>query len=367
MLKRLTGKITLCALVAAISCSVPALAAAKEYMLAGTKPDKLFLIDIRARKVERSYTVPNAGDMMMTIVPSPDGKRAYVLTNHMSSVSGIDLDTGKQVFRADFSSGDVNVKDFFALDVSPDGKELYTYQLTTERHPAEYKVLEPRIVVYNTSGGINAKPVRSFPAPRRIQMLMAAKQGGWLYALGFDLYKIDPKTGRIVETVGVMNWKRPGFSKPDVLDFWPLWDQTSIFSTPYYTSRTDVAATDANAAKSGIMTLDLKTGAHKFSDFETTAVLMFSSVISPTRPDEAFAVYTQLTKIDMKANKLAGRVDLPHTYYAVNISRDGNEVYVGGAMCDIGVYDHSSLKRIGEVKLPGCGDMSLATIRMIER
>lgn len=367
MLKHLTGKRALCALAVALSCGSLAMAEAREYLLAGTKPDKLFLIDIKARKVERTYTVPNSGDMMMTIVPAPDGKRVYVLTNHMSSVSGIDLDTGKQVFRADFSAGDMDVKDFFALDVSPDGKELYTYQMATERLPAEYKVLEPRIVVYNTNGGVNARPVRSFPAPRRIQMLMAAKQGGWLYALGFDLYKIDPKTGKIVETIGVMNWNRPKFTTPDVLDFWPLWDQTGIFSTPYYTTRTDVAATDPDAAKSGIMTLDLKSGVHKFSDFETTSVLMFSSVISPTRPDEAFAVYTQLTKIDLKANKLAGRVDLPHTYYAINISRDGNEVYVGGAMCDIGVYDYMFLKRIGEVKLPGCGDMSLATIRMIER
>lgn len=362
-----SGKLVLALLLAVLATTAAPKVQAKEYLLTGTKPDRLFLVDMKARKIAKSYIVPDAGDMIMTIVPSPDGKRAYVLTNHMSSISGIDLDSGKQVFRADFPEGDLNVKAFFAFDVSADGKELYVYQMPTRLHAAEYEVLEPRIAVYSTDAGLKAKPARVFPAPRRIQMLMTGKTPGTLYALGFELYKIDPQTGKIVETIGVRSWQRPNYSIPDVLDFWPLWDQTGVFSTPYYATKTDMPEGDPQAAKSGLMTLDLKTGATHFADFETTSVLMFSSVVSPTRPNEVFAVYTQLSKIDREKNQVVKRIDLPHTYYAVNISSDGSEVYVGGAMCDIGVYDHDTLQRLGEVRLPGCGDMSLATIRMIQR
>lgn len=366
MLMKRTGKWVLAALaLMTLSLGGVSMVQAKEYLLTATKPDRLFLVDVKARKVAKSYIVPDAGDSIATVVPSPDGKRVYVLTNHMSSISGIDLDSGKQVFRADFAEPDLNVKCFFAFDVSPDGKELYVYQMPTRLLPAEYKVLPPRIAVYRTDAGVAAKPIRSFPAPRRIQMLMMPKPGA-LYALGFELYKINPGTGKIDETIGVRSWKRPNYSVPDVLDFWPLWEQTGIFSTPYYAVRTDMPDGDPQAAKSGLMTLDFKTGKYNFSDFETTSVLMFSSVISPTRPNEVFAVYTQLTKIDRDKNTVVKRVDLPHTYYVANISGDGNEVYLGGTMCDIGVYDHETLTRLGEVRLPGCGDMGLASMRMVQ-
>jgi quinohemoprotein amine dehydrogenase beta subunit len=367
MLLKRCGKPVLTAILTLLALNCAPRAEAKEYLLTGTKPDRLFLVDAKARKVEKRYIVPEAGDAIATIVPSPDGKRAYVLTNHMSSISGIDLENGKQVFRADFPEDNLNIKAFFAFDISPDGKEIFVYEMPTRLHPAEYEVLEPRIAVYNTDAGLQAKPVRVFPAPRRIHLLIMPKDGGALYALGFDLYKMNPKTGQIIDTIGVRNWQRPNYSIPDVLDFWPLWEQTGIFSTPYYTVRTDMPAGDPQAAKSGLMTLDLKTGETHFADFETTSVLMFSSVISPTRPNEVFAVYTQLSKIDREKNAVVKRVDLPHTYYVANISGDGNEVYLGGTMCDIGVYDHESLVRLGEIRLPGCGDMGLTSMRMIQR
>jgi hypothetical protein len=102
-------------------------------------------------------------------------------------------------------------------------------------------------------------------------------------------------------------------------------------------------------------------------DFENTSVVIFSSVINPVRPSEAFGVYTQLTKVDLDKQAVVGRVDLDHTYYAINISSDGKEVYVGGAMNDIGVYDAATLKRIGEIKLPGGADQSVAGIRVVQR
>lgn len=338
-----------------------------EYLITGTKPGYIHILDMKKQEVVRSLKIPNAGRTVFSLAPSPDGKIIYVLTNRMKSLVGLDSDTGKQVFRADFVEGDIRRQAFYAFDISRDGKELYVYQLSTKIKLSEYEQLPTRIAVYDTSSGLEAKPIRTFAAPRRVHMLMKSKDDKWLYAAGFDIYKMNPQTGEIVETLPLRNWTLKNRSLPDVLDFWPLWDQTDIFSTPVYSVQTDKAADDPEAYKTGLLTLDLDTGKYEIKDFENTAVLIFSTVISPNGK-YAFGTYTQLTKIDLATSSLAARVDQDHTYYAVNISSDGAQVYVGGAACDVATYDPDSLKKIGQIFLPkGCGDQSTASLRMMKR
>src|SRR5215470_9660606 len=112
-------------LLAAVALATPALAA-KDYLLAGQKPDKLVLVDVGGRKIERSYTLRDGAPGPVMIVPSPDGRVAYVIVNRSESLCGIDLDTGQEVFRADFSKPPERVK-AFAAEISPDGKELFVY------------------------------------------------------------------------------------------------------------------------------------------------------------------------------------------------------------------------------------------------
>jgi hypothetical protein len=64
---------------------------------------------------------------------------------------------------------------------------------------------------------------------------------------------------------------------------------------------------------------------------------------------------------------LVNRTELDHTYYAINISGDGREVYVGGTMDDIAVYDSATLEKIDSIKIPGGNDMALASLRIINR
>ena len=61
-------------------------------------------------------------------------------------------------------------------------------------------------------------------------------------------------------------------------------------------------------------------------------------------------MYLQLSRIDTRTNTLARRVDLDHTYYAVLVSTDGKEVYVAGAMCDVTVFDSTTLEE-GECEI----------------
>jgi len=60
-------------------------------------------------------------------------------------------------------------------------------------------------------------------------------------------------------------------------------------------------------------------------------------------------------------------VALPHSYYSVNVSSDGNTVWLGGALSDLAAYDAETLERKGQVDMPDGAAMSLSNIRLFQR
>jgi quinohemoprotein amine dehydrogenase beta subunit len=336
-------------------------AAAGDLILTGAKPDRLFVIDAASRSVRSEFRVPGANGQIGTIVPSPDGRTAYMLVNRMESIVGIDLGDGHVVFHADLSTPGERVKGLFAFTVTPDGKELIAYEVPTRLLPSEYQVEEPRFAVFRTDAGLEAKAARTFPAQRRIHMLLMRPSGKSFYALGFDLYEYDVRTGRLLGTRGIQKWSLPAHSQPDLLAFWPVTEPSGVFTSPLYA---DAQQDGTTAPMTALMSLDVKSGALDYRDFEPLSALIFSTVLSPDRKT-AYGVYTTLTKVDVEGRRLAARAALDHTYYAVNIASDGQEVYIGGAMCDVGFYDAASLERKANLKLPGCTDQSVASLRVI--
>ena len=308
---------------------------------ANAKPDKLVLIDAAARKVEKTYTIPGGSPGPATVTPSPDGKIGYVLDNRWESISGIDLDSGKEVFRAELSSSDERVKAIIGMDISPDGKQLAVFESPVKLGLAEFEVQPTRISFYDTSNG---QKIRSIPAPRQITILMYSKDGSKLYGVGRAVHVIDPADGTIIKEHKTQGWDRANYYPPYILSFWSQWEQAGIYSTPYYVARGDMSLDDPTAYWTGMLTLNLETGAFNLVDVENTDVFYFSTVISPTEPHIAFGVYSNLAKLDMKAGKSLGRGTIDHSYYDINISSDGKEVYLVGTMSDISVYDTNTLK-----------------------
>lgn len=342
--------------------------AAKEYLLTSLHSNQLVLVDAKARKVERTYPLPSApGNTPATVVPSPDGKVAYVLHNRWETVSGIDLDTGKEVFRADLSQKGLRAKSTFAFDVSPDGKEIAIFILPVKMLSGEYQVQDTYIAVYDTSAGLAAKPIRTFPAPRRTTLLAYSPDGSRLYAMSWDIIVMDPKDGKVIGKHLVRHWDRKNFGEPDTLAVWPLWGASNVYSFPYGAPRTDRKPDAPDAMKSGIYTLDLATDKEAYKEFENSSVVLFSSVINPVRRKEAYSVYTTLSKIDLDKGKLVKRIDLEQTYYVVQVSRDGKELYLGGAGPNIAIYDAATFKRLGTVPMPGGSDQATATMRYFTR
>jgi hypothetical protein len=146
-----------------------------------------------------------------------------------------------------------------------------------------------------------------------------------------------------------------------LLAFWPVTEPTGVFTSPVYS---ELKRKDKNVPMTALMSLDLKSGDLSFADFEPMSALIFSTVLSPDRR-HAYGVYSTLTSIDVAGHRLEKRVPLDHTFYGVNVSSDGREIYIGGTNCDIGFYDAASLEKRAILKLPGCGDQSISTLRVI--
>lgn len=342
--------------------------AVSDYLVTACRPNLLVVADAKARKVVKSIEIPNTalGSSPTGVVVSKDGKVAYVIHNRWESVSGIDLESGKEVFRADLSTEDIRAKAQFAIDLSPDGKELAVYVNPTRMLPGEYKVEDPYIAIYDTSAGVHAEPAKKFAAPRRVTTLAYSPDYKRLYTFSWDMLVLDPKTGELIGKHPWRSWKRPNFGEPDTLAVWPQWDTSNVFATPYYVQRTDKKEGEPGSLRAGIWTLDLVTDKVAFKDFEDASVVLFSTAINPVRKNEAYTVYTQLTKTDLNTGKMK-RVDLNHTYYDVNVSTDGKELYIGGTQGEIAVYDSQSLKRLGAILMPKNADQVLSSLRLVRK
>jgi quinohemoprotein amine dehydrogenase beta subunit len=366
MLSTSRARSALIGLIVLLAATVATAAPKRDFIITAAKPDRLFVIDAAAHAIQSEFRIPEANDFLGAIVPSPDGRVAYILVNKMESISGIDLDTGKQVFRANLSSPGERVKCLFAFDVTPDGKELIVYEVPVRLGLSEYEVEDTRFAVFSTRAGVDAKPVRQFAAPRRVHTLLSRKDGKSFFAIGFDLYEFDRATGKQLSQKGIRNWDYGNHSTPDLLAFWPVSEPTGVFATPLYSSVPAPSGSGDPVPKTALMTLDLTSGELQYHDFEDTSALIFSAVLSPAKT-EAFGVYSQLSKIDTRTNTLAKRIDLDHTYYAVLVSSDGKEVYTAGAMCDVSFFDSTTLEKKGNVKLTGCTDQSITSPRVIRR
>ncbi len=359
-----TLKTALCAAVLAPALLCGAAASAKDYILTAAKPDKLVVVDPDAMTVAKTITLKDGGPAPMNVVPAPDGKTVYVLINGWETLVGIDLDSGKETMRMNLSSDDTRVKAMFGVDISPDGSTLAVYESPVKLLTNEYQVQPTRISFYDaTTGALTGRT----EAPRQITLLMYSKDGSKLYGLGRALHIFNGTTGEKIAEVPTQAWGRENFHPTDVLDVWSQWEQAGVMATPYYTARSDMDMADPATYWTGILTLDLGSGATRMVNVENTDIFYFSTVASPVNKDIIYGAYTQLSKFDLKTGKPVKRVDLPHSYYAINISSDGSQVFVGGAMGDIVVYDAETLEQKGQIPMPGEANMSLAAMRVISR
>ena len=338
---------------------------AKDYIVTAGHSGRIFMFDAAQRTLVKD--IPIHGGAALGVQPSPDGRVVYVMNDQLGAVRGVDLDSGKEVFLTKFSEGDIRGRGFAAMALSPDGKELYAVVFRTRLKKTEYEVLDPVLNVYATNAGLDAKPVRSFKVSRQVATMFMGTKGDRLYLIGPDIMVMDTKTGKIVETHPIRSTKHPKLTAPDVFGVWGQYSQANVWVNPTFMARKDLPPTDPAAFRTGMMRIDLTNGKFTSDEFENTAAIIFSAVVNPVDHDDIYGVYTQLSKVDMKSKSLVKRVELDHTYYTVNVSSDGTELYLGGTMDDIAVYDSRTLEKKGEMKMPDGSDMAAAWVQIVKR
>ena len=351
----------------ALADTNPTLDPGHEYMVATNYPNNLHVIDLQTDTLYKTCTLPDAFGPG-TVQLSPDHKIAYVLNNHYADVYGVELDSCKQVFHASITqkSGE-KARSMFAFTVSHDGKELYTVANPTLMLKDRYEVQQPRLDVYATDAGMDAKPVRSFPAPRQLT-IMQSGDDGTLYVAGADVYKVNVKTGKFDVLIPSRHWTRPLYSPPDVLYVWNQQTYRHDFSLLYTTAKFKDKKEDPATADLlyGLFSVDLKTGKTETTDFGPLTEIYFSGMRSPKDPNLMYGVLNRLAKYDIKQKKMITAATLDHSYYCISFNKAGSKIYLAGTFNDVAIFDADSLKPLGKIKLPG-GDMAITTAQIFIR
>ncbi len=339
-------------------------ATARDYLLAPVRPDKLVVVDAEAMEIDKVITLDaDAGPQPFVPVVDDAGHYAYININKTESIAKIDLLTGETVARADFSSHEERVKTLFGMDLSPDGSTLAVYQSPVKMELSHYEVQPTRIAFLDAE---TLETVRTVKAPRQVTLVMYSSDGTKLFAMGRAMHVYDAATGEKIGEYPIHGWKPDLYLQPDVLDVWSQFESSDMMVTPFYTARTDMSLDDPEAWRTGMLTLDLDSGEMQMQDVRAMDVFYFSSAASPDKT-RAYGAYNVLESFDLEKGESIKRVALPHSYYSVNVSSDGQTVWLGGALNDLAAYDAETLERKGQVDMPGGATMSLASIRVFQR
>lgn len=343
-----------------------------DMMVVANRPNNLHLIDLGARRIERTCAMPAAASPG-TIALSPDNAVAYIIGRSMGEIWGFRLADCALVFSALQSHGNERVRTLGGIATSPDGEWLYVYQAPTKLFVDHYEVQDTRIAVYDTSAGTDARPVRTLPAPRQVT-IMKTGADGTLYLGGPDIFAMDPATGATRVALASRSRRDPAFGPRDVLTVWNIGESSGEFVRMFSAARWKPGA-EGDAAQAepvwGFEKVDLASG--RASDAVVGPVQqghrfigLFTGMTRPGRPDQFFATLTQLQRFDVPNGRVDKSVDLEHSYYAIDFGSDGDTLYLTGTFNDIAIYDADSLSKLGNIVLPG-GDMATGVPKIFRR
>lgn len=339
-------------------------ALARDYILAPARPNKLVVVDTEKMAVDKVVTLDDdAGPMPMTPTVDPTGKFAFVSINKTESIAKVDLISGETVARVDLSTPEMRVKNLFGLALSPDGKTIAAYQSPVKLELAHFEVQPTQITLYNAE---DLTPIKTFPAPRQVTLLMFSTDGSKLYGLGRSMYTFDAASGEQLDERPVVAWNTEKYNPSDVLDVWSQYENSGVMVAPFYTSLKDGNPEDPESFRTGLLTLDLATDEMKMRDVRTMDVFYFSTAVSPDKT-RAYGVYNVLESFDLTKDEPIKRVSLPHSYYSINVASDNKTIFISGAMGNIAAYDAETLERKADVELPDGASMSLSSVRMFQR
>jgi DNA-binding beta-propeller fold protein YncE len=328
---------------------VPMWAQAHEFMVMGIHPHALIVLDTSRDEVVAE--IPLRGRAPKEIEHSRDGRHLYVTTEGRSQIEVVDF-VHRKVEEVIQPAPPGYKFVIYGTALSRDDKVLYLHVKPVRILPDEYRAESPQILACNLS---TRKSRKIAEVPEGVGALVALGDGKRLMGWGRDLYFVDVAQGRVTKTFP-LETPAPDHGPLDSLPLFVQYDQTGIFSVPYYTTN---PANGNNVM--GLVNVDVETGKTDLVELGP-AVPLFSSVVSPDLK-RAYAVMNKMVAVDLEARRVTSVLDLDRTKYVINISRDGRKLYVSGAGPFMDIYDAATLKQIKKIELSGDG--SVTSLRVV--
>jgi DNA-binding beta-propeller fold protein YncE len=324
-------------------------AASPELMVMGIHPHALIVLD--TSKDEVVAEIQLRGRAPKEIERSRDGRHLYVTTEGRSQIEVVDF-VNRRVEDVIHVAPAGYKAVIYGTALSRDDKFLYVHMKPVRLLPDEYQAEPPQILAYDLS---TRKSRKLTEVPEGVASLIALGDGKRLVGWGRDLYVIDIAQGRITESVPLQT-PAPDHGPLDSLPLFTQYEQSGIFSLPYYTTNPQTGK-----ILMGLVNIDVATGKTDLVELGP-AVPLFSAVVSPDRK-RAYAVMNQLVTVDLESRRVSNVLNLDRTKYVANISRDGRKLYVSGAAPFMDIYDTQSLKQIKKIELSGDG--SVTSLRVV--
>jgi DNA-binding beta-propeller fold protein YncE len=327
---------------------LPHTAWAKWYLLASVHPNNLIVIDTETDTVVKNISLEGRGPSL-NIAPNPiHPQYAYVVNDLAQSVAMVDLDEGKQVTSFPLSNDNELVRTM-AIDVNAQGTRLFIYEMPLKKGLGRYDAEETRIRVMDLETN---KVVKTFTAPRQVLSLASSKDGKRLYAfsVGQDISVFDAETGKLVDTIPLLNRNLTGVGRTDGLPAWNPYQENNYlvsFSVIVSDSLTGqvtlgVASLDLTQSDPELQVSELQP--YNAESYNITAQL------SP-KTNKVYFSYNSLWKIDPKTRQIEKTVPLSNTYFFPLLHPDGKKVYCGANWSDVAVFDAETLEPITKIAL----------------
>ncbi|MGA8060349.1 MAG: hypothetical protein WB999_19035 [Candidatus Binataceae bacterium] len=324
-------------------------ASAKWYMVVGTLPNNVEVVDTTTDKVVKTIALEGQGPVL-AIATNPAAPRyAYATTNLDQAVAVVDLEQGKQVATYKLSS-DTEIVRVEATNLNPKGDRLYIYELPLKQSLGRYQHEEPRFRVFDTSTN---QVVKTFPAPEQTMSFAFSPDGKRIYAfcIGQDIIVLDSEDGHRLGTIPLAHRNITGIRATYGLPILANYQEQNYVLS--FAIIVEDSITDTDTLALGVIDLKSKNPTLQIAEVEPFVENWYTVEGIGTAPDlhKAYFVWNDLWKVDYKTRKREAQVSLANSQAVPLIHPDGKKLYCGGQWHSLNVFDTENLKHLTDVEL----------------
>jgi len=324
-------------------------ASAKWYMVVGTLPNLIQVVDTSTDKVVRTIPLDGPGPILQIATNPSTPHYAYATTNLDQAIAVVDLEEGKQIATYKLSSDTETVR-VSATNLNPKGDRLYVSELPLKMSPGRYQHEGQRFAVYDTTAN---KLVKTFPAPAQTMSFAFSPDGKRLYAfcVGQDVLVLDAEDGRVIGTIPLAHRNITGIRATYGLPLLANYQEQNYLIT--FAIIVEDSITNSDTLAVGLLDLKQENPSLKIIETEPFVEDWYSVEGIATPPDlhKAYFVWNDLWKVDYQTRKRDAEVPLPNSQAVPLLSPDGKKVYCGGQWHALFVYDADTLKPLATVEL----------------